>query len=332
MNRRKAIKLGSMIGALFAFPTIMSNSFLIKNNKKTIRSMKPIKVQLGKIDFYIFSDGEMIINQPEKVFASDISKNEFEKKSSQLHLKKSVAELSINIILIKTSDRTILIDSGLGKHSNDNQGLLLESLINEGIEPNTITDVLITHAHRDHIGGLVFTSNQLVFPEATYHISKEEYDFWMTENPDFSQSKLNQEQITGTVNFIQKLLKIVSPKIKTFKAGETLFNLIKTELAPGHTPGHIVFTIASEDKSIKNVVDILHTPLMISEPDWGVLFDVNFKQGIETRNKILNDCYINNTLVMSSHLPWPGLGYINKRDDEYFWNPISYYNPIEIKL
>lgn len=139
-----------------------------------------------------------------------------------------------------------------------------------------------------------------------YHIAKEEYDFWMSEDPDFSHSKLNAEQIKGTIGFTKKILGKIKKNVILFDPGERLLSIIQTDLAAGHTPGHIIFTITSEGRSIKKIVDIFHTTLMISEPEWGVSLDVNFEQGIKTRTDILEECYTQKTLVMSSHLPWPG--------------------------
>lgn len=115
---------------------------------------------------------------------------------------------------------------------------------------------MITHAHRDHIGGLITNEEVIVYPNAKYHIAREEYDFWMSDNPDFSNSKLSVEQRNATIGFTKKVLNKIKEKVVLFNPGDTLFSAVQTELAAGHTPGHTIFTISSEGKSVKNIVDI----------------------------------------------------------------------------
>lgn len=334
MNRRKAIKLSILAGSTMVSPALMSSTLnhnVMKKGKENGTKCENLKVNLGNICFYIFSDGYLTLNQPQPTFAPAIPPAQFMDEMEKSHLTKNIINFAINVMLIKTQEKTILIDAGMGNHFGDKQGWLLNNIENAGFSRNSITDILITHAHRDHIGGLITNDVTIVYPNAKYHIAKEEYDFWMSDNPDFSKSKLTFEQKNTTIDFTKKVLNRIKEKIVLFHPGDFLFSLVQTELAAGHTPGHTIFTISSEGKSIKNVVDVFHSPLLISNPEWGIEFDINFEQGIRTRTQILEDCYINKQLVMSSHLPWPGLGYIDKRD-KYFWSPIYYYTPTEINL
>ncbi|WP_078063355.1 MBL fold metallo-hydrolase [Bacteroides ihuae] len=331
MKRRTAIKLGALLSGALAIPTLMSNTLPPTETNKKQPNCGYVKINGDKFELYIFSDGHMLLENPQPIFAPQINSTTFTTELKRLYLGNKGIDLAINIMVIKINNKTILIDSGMGNHFGESQGWLLENLQNAGINANSITDILITHAHRDHIGGLITKSNTIVYPNAQYHIAKAEYEFWTSENPDFSKSKLTDEQKKGTIAFPQKILNIIKEKLNTFTPGDTLFSFINTELAEGHTPGHTIFTISSEGKSIKNIVDTFHSPLLITNPEWGIEFDINFEQGIKTRMQILEDCYINKRLVMSSHLPWPGLGYIDKRE-KYYWVPLYYSTPTEIKL
>jgi len=330
MNRRTAIKLGILSSAVVAIPTsLMGNTIPTTNNKQS--NCGYIKMDWDKTELYIFTDGHMVLENPQPTFAPQIDATTFRSELEKLHLGNKAIDMAINIMAIKTKDKTILIDSGLGNHFGASQGWLLENLQSAGISANSVTDILITHAHRDHIGGLVSKNNTIVYPNAHYYMAKAEYDFWMSDNPDFSKSKLTDEQKKGTIAFTKKILNLTKDKLNLFSPGDTLFSIVNTELAEGHTPGHTIYSISAEGKSIKNIVDVFHSPLLITNPEWGIEFDIDFEQGIKTRTKVLEDCYTNKRLIMSSHLPWPGLGYIDKRE-KYFWAPLYYSTPNEIKL
>ena len=330
MNRRTAIKLGILSSGVVAIPASLMGNIIPETNNKQL-NCGYIKMDWGKTELYIFTDGHMVLENPQPTFAPQIDATTFRSELEKLHLGNKAIDMAINIMAIKTKDKTILIDSGLGNHFGASQGWLLENLQSAGISANSVTDILITHAHRDHIGGLVSKNNTIVYPNARYYMAKAEYDFWMSDNPDFSKSKLTDEQKKGTIAFTKKILNLTKDKLNLFSPGDTLFSIVNTELAEGHTPGHTIYSISSEGKSIKNIVDVFHSPLLITNPEWGIEFDIDFEQGIKTRTKVLEDCYTNKRLIMSSHLPWPGLGYIDKRE-KYFWAPLYYSTPNEIKL
>jgi hypothetical protein len=71
---------------------------------------------------------------------------------------------------------------------------------------------------------------------------------------------------------------------------------------------------------------------LINQPQWGTQWDVDFEQAIKTRFKILESSSENNQLLMSAHLPFPGLGYIRKANGEYDWVQFPASNPHEIIL
>lgn len=330
MNRRQLLKTGVLAGGMYAFPGAMAFGGNIPE-KGVVENAGHIKARLGELEIFLFSDGHITLKNPQPVFAPGVDPEEVRKELKRVFLKEDRLESAINVMVIKTGERLILIDTGSGYHFGETGGQLLHNLKNAGIAPRDVTDVFITHAHVDHIGGIVDNEGKMVYPDAKYYIAQKEYDFWTSEKPDFSKSK-NPENPGESVKLAKQVFRAIEDKLIKFDYGETLFSCITPELAEGHTPGHTVFTVFSGDKNIKHIVDTVHTPLLVGRPEWGTQWDVDFTQGVKARKLILEDNYRKGTLVMTTHLPWPGLGYIGKNGNDYQWVPFPYFTPNEIIL
>lgn len=290
-----------------------------------------IHIPCNELDIFILSDGYFGIGYHQPILAPDIPQNLVKNELRNLYLSESYFEAPITTMLVRKNDRIILIDTGEGFYDEDNAGKLLHSLTAAGLNPESITDILLTHAHRDHIGGILSKNDEMVFPNAHYYISRQEFEFWMTGEPDFQKSK-NPQGGKQSIPIIRKILSTINSRLTKFEMGDQLFSCIQTMAAPGHTPGHIIYTINDGDLSITNVVDTFHSPLLIAKPDWGTQWDIDFEMAVENRKKVLEHCYKNRTLICSAHLPWPGIGYINKVNDQFQWIPKVYNNPFSINL
>ncbi|AZA93606.1 ribonuclease Z [Chryseobacterium nakagawai] len=290
-----------------------------------------IKTNLKELEVFILTDGFFNIGNPQPILAPDISEEAMHEMLHKLFLPESIYEAPINVMLIKKNDRIILIDTGEGYYNTENAGLLLKSLASAGFQPKEITDIIISHAHRDHIGGILDENHNFIYPNAQYYLSYEEFDFWLGENPDFSKSR-NPEINCANIELISGILTSIKPYLQLFDPGDDLFDCIKTEAAPGHTPGHVVFNVYCDEMSITNLVDIIHSPLLVSQPDWGTQWDIDFEMAVQTRKKILEKCSQNRMLIMASHLPWPSIGYVCKINDQFQWMPKSHSDPFYFKL
>ena len=301
------------------------------NEKKRHRNTGYIHIPFNELDVFILTDGYFNIGNPQPILAPGIPQSLLLDELNRLYLPGTFYEAPINVMLIRQDDRVILVDTGEGYHDTENAGVLLHSLAAAGFEPEDITDILITHAHRDHVGGIVAADGSIVYPNARYHIARPELAFWMAPQPDFSRSR-NPEGGRSGVGLVQQILMAIQHRMQVFEPGAELFSCIKTEAAPGHTPGHIVLTVVSGHLSVTNLVDVVHSPLLIAQPGWGTQWDVDFDAGVSTRNRLLERCCRNRTLIMAAHLPWPGIGYIGEHADRWQWIPQSYNAPFYFAL
>lgn len=329
MDRRELLKLSVFGVGAAVLPSLMGFDFGEKYKSETDDQQGYISMKLGLLEIFFFSDGLISLNNPQPIFAPAIDSEEVRKELKRIFLAEDKLEAAINVMLIKKGAEIILIDTGSGAHFGG--GHLKDNMERAGIKATDITHIFLTHAHIDHIGGIIAKDGSLVYPNADYHLAQKEYDFWMSESPDFSKSK-NTKSPKDSIALAQHVLGSIKDKLSLFHYGEVLYSCIQTELAEGHTPGHTIFNIFSDGKSIQHIVDIVHTPLLVVKPEWGTQWDVDFEKGIAKRKEILERSYLNRTLLMTTHLPWPGLGHIGKNGNSYQWIPFSYFIPSEIVL
>lgn len=309
MNRRDLLK--TIILSTFSIPLI---GFFKQYSNAYSSSPAPLQFKFGDYELYILSDGSNLIKDPFPLIAPNQTKEEFDQALNETFLNQQPISFSLNILLIKYKQNVILFDTGNGLEKNEHVGKLIQQLETIGISTNDITDIVITHAHRDHIGGLILPDGNLTFKNAKYFMSKIEFDYWINNQ---------NEDIINSLNKIKS-------KIIFIKGKEILFKNIKIEEIPGHTPGQLAFTITDKENTleIKHIADVVHSPLLVRYPEFGIKYDTNFHEAVKIRLKVLEEAYQKKQLIFATHLPWPGIGYIDKKDDRYLWSPY----PIESNL
>ncbi|MAS96437.1 MAG: hypothetical protein CMO55_24880 [Verrucomicrobiales bacterium] len=225
-----------------------------------------------------------------------------------------------NVLVLWKGDNVALFDTGSGGNS-----LLMDGLSQLGISPDKVTEILISHCHGDHIGGILDDNGKRVFPNATAHVLKEERDFWMGENPDFSECKLPAKNADGMVKSARKVIEALEAEgaLEIRSHGDTLWDGIVTyKLAAGHTPGHAVFEIMSGEDRLIHIVDLAHHyVIMFADPSWAIAFDVNPTEAIATRRQIFADLADSKVRVIGYHLPFPAVGHIADDGEGFRWVP-----------
>lgn len=234
----------------------------------------------------------------------------------------SPVELSINAYLIDTGSKLVLVDTGAGQFFGPGYGgKLLSSLAAAGYQPQQINDILITHIHTDHSGGLV-NDNHLVFPNATIHVGKADVDFFL--NPANSTTSGYDR------SYFDQAEKAIGPsvragKVKTFTGRTQIFPGITAIPTPGHTPGHSFYLIESQGQRLEMLGDIAHVvPVQFPQPQITIVYDVDSAAAAAQRAKQFTTLASERTLVAAPHFPFPGIGHLRAEAKGYTWVPVSY--------
>ena len=182
--------------------------------------------------------------------------------------------LEQNSPIVNTGDKLILFDTGMGtsKAFGPTTGRQQKSMAEAGIKPGDIDAVVLSHAHIDHIGGIVGADDKPLFPNAQYYIAQSDFDFWTDEGKLGSPLK-------DFVVHARKNLMPVRDRIVFFKDGQEFLPGVQAIAAPGHTVGHTIFMVKSAGKSFAFLGDLSHHPvLLLEKPRMEFSYDTDPKQ------------------------------------------------------
>lgn len=296
----------------------MSNNQKTKINQPSAVS-KVIKYHFKDLEIWIVSDGN--VRYDNNCFAPAVPRSILKEMRNM-----PIADFILphNIMLIISDKHRVMIDTGNGSGAQPEAGKLVEFLQDAGFDLETLTDIVLSHAHPDHINGLIDRNNNLVFPKATIHIHEQELVFWRNEQADFTKSKNNLETLIALQNDIREVLSLIDHKLKPFKNNEPLFDFLQPILTPGHTPGHCMFAVSTGKEVFIHLSDVFHDDFVLFEqPGWGTVFDIDFETAARTRQALLEEYSKSKQKIFGYHLPWPGFGYISISNSVYKWNPDS---------
>ncbi|MCX7566128.1 MBL fold metallo-hydrolase [Sulfitobacter sp. F26169L] len=270
------------------------------------------QIGLGAIKLDVVSDGSLTI--PADFTFGTMSKEALAPIIEKYNLSSEVLTPPCNVTLMRHGDRTILFDVGSGPDFTPNAGKLLESLDALGVSPDDVTDIIFTHAHPDHLWGLLDDFDDPLFTQATYMMGKTEWDYWM--DPD-TVNEIGEARASFAVG-AQRRLEMIEDSMSFFKDGDEIIPGVAARATFGHTPGHMAFEIRDGSESAMIVGDCIgNHHVAFEQPAWISGSDQDGETAAQTRLRLLDQLAAEKTRIIGFHLTDGGTGYVDKTASGY---------------
>ncbi len=275
-------------------------------------------ILLGDKELRVVSDGRM--NLPLSYVLPETPGAEAAKLLAAHGLPTDALHPDCNPTVLKSGDRVVLFDAGAGPAFMTTTGKLAANLESAGIDVASVTDVILTHAHPDHIWGVLDDFDELLFPEAAYHISQAEWDFWRAEGTLSQVPDDRKPFVVGARNRFAA----IEERISLFKDGDEVIPGVEAAATHGHTPGHASFVVHGGSDSVMITGDaIYNVAISFARPDWPLGADHDRAQGAATRARLLDRLAGDKTRIIGFHLPYPGEGRVERQGTAYRFAPLA---------
>ena len=277
----------------------------------------PASFKHGAFDVTVVSDGHLVL--PVSFLAPDAPPAE---RAELLKAAGQTAEQynsPTNVTLIRTGGDLILVDMGSGDRFMPSAGKLWDNLKSAGIDKAKITKVIFTHGHPDHLWGAIDELDELVTPDAAFYVGAAEWDFW---NGDNAVRGLPADR-AGFVTGARRNYAAIKDRVKMFKPGDDIITGLSAVSTPGHTQGHVSLALAGGDGLIVGGDVLTHQLISFQHPQWHPTADHVPVQAAETRRKLLDRLATDRSKLIGFHLPYPGVGTVERKDGAYRFVALS---------
>ncbi|HMC43229.1 MAG TPA: MBL fold metallo-hydrolase [Acidimicrobiales bacterium] len=215
-------------------------------------------------------------------------------------------ELELGGFLVRTADRLVLVDTGVGRSIPPFEGgHLLESLAAWDVSPQEVTDVLFTHLHFDHVGWAT-RQGDVVFPNATYRCDARDWAHFVGPDPGATRK-----------------LSPLSGQLATWDTSGPIIPGIDALAAPGHTPGSTVIVISSGAERALLLGDVVHCPVQLVDDEWAIMGDVDPDLARQTRNQLAAELEGSGTLATGAHFTGMRFGRLLPASGRRYWSSVG---------
>jgi glyoxylase-like metal-dependent hydrolase (beta-lactamase superfamily II) len=278
-------------------------------------------LRIGDIDVLVVSDG--VLPLPTAMLAHNIDPAVRAAWLKDMFLPPDAFDWALNVVVVRSGGQTILIDAGLGSDPDlhlPRAGQLIKRLEAAGIDLAEVTDVVLTHMHMDHVGGLLVDGvKERLRPDLRIHVSAAEVKFW--EAPDFSHVSMPPGFPDALRSAAKHFVAEYRGQLRTFEEEHEVAPGVVVHRTGGHTPGHSVVRVASGDDGLTFAGDLVFA-VGFEHPDWYNGFEHDPEESARVRGRLLRELAETGDLLVATHLPFPSVGRVAAAGDAFRWVPV----------
>lgn len=276
-------------------------------------------LRVGDIDVVVISDG--VLPLPAETLATNAAPGELVAWLEEMRQPPDIFKWPLNVVVVRSGDRTVLVDAGIGSELPPQYpqvaGRLAQRLETAGIDPGSITDVVLTHLHMDHIGGLLADGLKTgLRPDVPIHVAAAEVEFW--NSPDFSRNTFGGMQHTLQA-VAKRFLEAYAGRLRLFEDEYEVAPGVRVTRTGGHTPGHSVIRVVSGGDRLAFLGDSVFQD-HFDRPDWFNAFDHDPEEAVRVRVALLREFAQTRDMLVAAHVSFP-YGRVATAGDIFRWVP-----------
>lgn len=313
-SRRLFLARGASLGAAVAASGVAGCALPFGGPGVAAPAAGVTRVSLGAVTATTVSDGFAARPLADPEFVRNVPVATVRAALAEAGLPTDRVDVPFNPLIVDVGGQRVLFDVGNGEFGAPTSGTLLKNMAAAGISPDSITAVVFSHFHGDHINGLRNKAGAIAFPKARILVPAAEWNWWM----DDARMNAAPEGMRGAFAGVRRVFGPIASSVTRFEAGVEVLPGIRSIAAYGHTPGHTAFTIDGGSRRLMYWADTTNVAaLFVRNPEWAVMFDMDPEAARQVRRRLADRVVAEDMVLAGYHLTGSAIGTLGRRGNGY---------------